>query len=116
MAKYYGKIGYERLVESTPGVWTPVTTVKTYYGDVYKQSRRMEDAQQLNDNVNISNTFSIVADPYAFTHIGEMKWIEWYGAKWKITDASIVYPRIELSIGGVYNAGDETTCSSCETV
>lgn len=110
MSKYYGKIGYERMIESSPGVWTPETTVKAYYGDVYKQSRRLNSGQQVNDNINISNQFSIVADPYAFKHIGEMKWIEWYGTKWKVTDASISYPRIELTIGGVYNA-DENGCT-----
>ena len=103
MAKFCGKIGYETMVESVPGVYTPDTTVRTYYGDVNRQSRRLESDQKVNDDINIGNTFSIVADPFAFGHFHEMKWIEWYGAKWKITDVAVNYPRLELTIGGVYN-------------
>ena len=109
MTKYCGRIGYETLTETSPGVWTPTTTVRTYFGDVTKQTRRLEGAQQVNDNLNISNQFSIVADPFAFNHFHEMKWIEWYGAKWKINDVTVNYPRLDLTIGGVYNDGPETT-------
>ena len=105
MSKFSGRIGYEHMRESSPGVWTPCTTVKTVYGDVTKQSRRLESGQQVNDNINISNQFSIVADPFALNHMHEMKWIEWYGTKWKINDVTVNYPRLDLTIGGVYNDG-----------
>ena len=107
MAKYYGKIGYERMVESTPGVWTPVTTVKSYYGDVYKQTRRLDGGQQVNDNINISNQFSIVADPYAYDNFRWIRYVELMGAKWKITNVEVQYPRLLLSVGGLYN-GSQT--------
>jgi len=59
------------------------------------------------DNLNISNTISILADPYAFKNIGYMKCIEWMGTLWEISSIDISYPRMVLSIGGVYN-GDTT--------
>jgi len=104
MAKFYGKIGYESFEETSPGVHKPVETVRNYYGDVTRQSRRLEGSQKVNDDIDISNTISIVADPYAYSHFHEMKWIEWYGSKWKIATVDVEYPRLNLTIGGLYNA------------
>lgn len=103
MAKYYGEIGYGVTVETAPGVWEEVITTRKYSGDVIKSTRRYESSGNVNDNVNINNTISIVADPYAYEHCGYMKYISWMGTKWKITSVDIEPPRITLSIGGVYN-------------
>ena len=103
MAKFYGKIGYETQVETAPSVYTPNTTVREYYGDIARQSRRLENGQKVNDDINISVTLSIVADPFAYQHFHEMKWVEMHGTKWKISDVTPAYPRLELTIGGVYN-------------
>lgn len=104
MAKFYGKIGYIDTVETSPGVWEEQITERNYYGDVIRNTRRLQTADKLNDDINISNEFSIVADPYAMNHFYSMKYIEFMGAKWKISnvDAS-TYPRLILSVGGLYN-------------
>lgn len=104
MAKFYGKIGYIESVETSPGVWVEQVTERNYYGDVIRNTRRLQTADKLNDDINISNEFSIVADPYAMNHFYSMKYIEFMGAKWKISnvDAS-TYPRLVLSVGGLYN-------------
>ena len=104
MAKFYGKIGYIDTVETSPGVWEEQITERNYYGDVIRNTRRLQTADKLNDDINISNEFSIVADPYAMNHFYSMRYIEFMGAKWKISnvDAS-TYPRLILSVGGLYN-------------
>ena len=68
--KWYGKIGYALTDEPVGGVCTPVMTWKQYYGDVQRYSKRVEASQNINDNINISNTISILADPYALRNIG----------------------------------------------
>ncbi len=105
--KWYGKIGYALTEDNGDGVWTPIMTWKQYYGDVQRFSRRIEGGQTVNDNLNISNTISIIADPYAFKNVGYMKCSEWMGTLWEISSIDISYPRMVLSIGGVYN-GDTT--------
>lgn len=106
MAKWYGRVGYEETIESSPDVWTPIITDRMYAGDVQRQSRRYENAQQINDNLNVNVEISIVADPYAYQHFHEMKYVEYMGNLWKITSIDVQFPRLILSIGGVYN-GDE---------
>ena len=103
MGKFFGAIGYAEMVETKPGVWEEIITERDYYGDVIRNSRRLQSADQLNDNINISNEISIVADPFARDNIYSMRYIVFMGAKWKISNVDIQYPRLILSIGGLYN-------------
>lgn len=103
MAKFYGTIGYVELAESTPGVWSDVVTTKQYTGDVIRNTRRYQDSGNLNDNLVINNMISILADPYANNHFHNMRYVEWMGSKWKITNVEVQRPRLILTIGGVYN-------------
>lgn len=104
MNKYYGRIGYVETVEDTPGVWVEKKTERYYYGDVISNRRMLQSSGQVNDNVNISCQFSILADPYAYDHFHAMRYLEFSGVLWKVTqvDASN-YPKLILTVGGVYN-------------
>lgn len=103
MAKFYGKIGYITTEETKPGVWNETVVEKNCYGDLVRNIRRWESANKVNDDLNINNEVSIVADPYARNNFHSMKYIEFMGAKWKVTSVEVQYPRLILSIGGVYN-------------
>ncbi|MCD8090085.1 MAG: hypothetical protein LUD81_05590 [Clostridiales bacterium] len=103
MAKFYGSIGYGETTETSPGVWEEVITERKYFGDVLQFTRRWENGQGLNDDLNISNKISIVADPFAYEHFHTMRYAEWLGAKWKVSSVEVAYPRLILNIGGVYN-------------
>ena len=103
MAKFYGKIGFADTVETAPGVWTEQIVERNYFGDIIRNTRRLQSSDQLNDDINISNEFSIVADPYANNNFHSMCYIEFMGAKWKITNVEDRYPRLILTVGGVYN-------------
>lgn len=103
MAKFYGAIGYVDSAETTPGVWDEVVTERNYSGDVIRNSRRWQGGENLNDNLTVTNEFSIVADPYAFSNFHTIRYIKWLGAAWKVERIEIQRPRLILTIGGVYN-------------
>lgn len=103
MAKYHGKIGFGISSEIRPGVWKDTIVEKTYYGDIIQNYVRNENAQQVNDNVNISNRFSIISDPFATQNFHSIKYLEYMGVKWKVTSVDVQYPRLVLNVGGVYN-------------
>lgn len=103
MSKYYGKIGFGITTEVTPGVYEVQTQERAYYGDVYKISRQYDKGEGLNDNLNINNEISILADPFACSNFHAMRYIEWMDSKWKITNVTVEYPRLRLSIGGLWN-------------
>ncbi len=103
MAKFFGPIGFIETRETRPGVWVEEITERNYYGDLTKNSRRFESSSQVNDNLTISNILSIVSDPYAIQNFHSMRYVEFMGTRWKITAVEVEYPRLTLTIGGVYN-------------
>lgn len=104
MSKWYGNIGYAETVETTPGDYEEIFTERPYFGDVIRNNRMLQNSGQINDNINISNQISIVADPYATSHIYAMRYAEFQNTKWKISNVDVQYPRLILSLGGIYNA------------
>lgn len=104
MAKWFGKIGFAETVETSPGCWEEQITEREYYGDMNRRSRRLESTSNLNDNINISNEISIISDPFAYQNFHAMRYVEYMGTFWKVTSVDVQYPRLILSVGGVYNA------------
>ena len=103
MAKFCGKIGYIDTVEVEPGIWEEQIIERSYYGDLTRNTSRFQASGGVNDDININNIISIVADPYANENFQHMRYVEFMGAKWKISNVEIQYPRILLTIGGLYN-------------
>lgn len=103
MAKWFGKIGFAEQSETAPGVWTPNIIERDYYGDVIRNTRRLQSTDKVNDDISISNEISIVADPYAMNNFHSMRWIEWMGTKWKTVSVDVQYPRLTISLGEVWN-------------
>ena len=112
MAKFYGKIGYIDTVESEPGYWEEKTIEREYYGDITRNTSRYQNGGQINDNIVINNTLSIVADPYANKNFQHMRYVNWMDTKWKIANVEVQYPRIILTLGGVYNEYENSSGSS----
>lgn len=105
MAKWFGVIGYEETVETSPGVWKEQITERSYYGDVTRNNRRLQSTDKVNDDLTISNEISIVSDPYANDHFYSMRYVEFQGAKWKVSNVEVQYPRLILTLGGLYTNG-----------
>lgn len=103
MAKFYGKIGYIQTVESEPGYWEEKAIEREYYGDITRNTSRYQQDGHINENIVINNIVSIVADPYANENFQHMRYIEWLGTKWKITNIEVQYPRLILTLGGIYH-------------
>lgn len=103
MARYCGKVGFAIDTEVRPGVWKNKIVDRTYYGDSFRMSSRLQDSGNLNDNVTISNEISIVADPFANENFLSIRYAEFMGVKWKVTNIEIQRPRLLMTLGGVYN-------------
>jgi len=103
MAKFHGKIGYIQTEETAPGVHTEIIMEFPYTGDILANNLRWERGENLNDDLNISNRFSIVADAFAYENIQFIRYVTWMGSKWSVRSVDIQRPRLVLSVGGVYN-------------
>lgn len=105
MAKFYGEIGYGESVEtpSGSGVYLDVITEFSYFGDIIRNTRRLESGEGLNDNLFVGNSISVITDEYAVEHFFAIRYIRWAGTLWTVTDVEVRSPRLILSLGSVYN-------------
>lgn len=113
--RYAGNIGYMVLENPEPGIWTEDDIVEIFYkGDLVRNNKKNQAADGVNDNINISNEISIIADPYAMENFFNIVYAEFAGNKWKVTNVTIQYPRLILSLGGVWNGRTGTDRESEE--
>jgi len=119
MAKFYGKIGFQHQEEVRPGIWQPVIVEREYAGDVERQFTRFSPvSEKVNDDINISNDISILADPFALNNFSTIKYVVYFGQRITVSNVEVLYPRLKISMGGVYNgpvpkdAEDPCGCNS----
>ena len=67
---------------------------------VYEQPA---DGEKLTDDVQVNMEISIVANEFAYNFMHLIRYATWRGVKWKVTSVEPQYPRLLLSLGGVYN-------------
>ena len=103
MAKYYGVIGYAVTEMTEHGIYEERIVEEEYVGDVIRNTRRLREGSKINDDVTISNQLSIIADPYTSNNFYTMRYVTFMGAKWKISEVEVQYPRLILTLGGLYN-------------
>lgn len=101
--KWSGIIGFEEQVLTAPGVYSTNITEKFFKGDILKNYRKTQSTENLNDNYLIANEISIIADPFSLNNFYKMKYVTYMGQKWKINSVTINHPRLNLSVGELYN-------------
>lgn len=109
MARFHGEVGYGEKKETVPGVWEEEIIEHSYFGDVIRNTRRMDDTEYLNDDISVSNSISIVADQFAIEHYHGIRYVRWAGTLWTVTTVEVKSPRLILSLGKVYNGNTPTT-------
>lgn len=105
MGKFFDVVGYGETLEdpSDSGVWIDQVTEVQYYGDVIRNTRKLDSGENLNDDISVGNSISIVADEYANKHFFNIKYVRWSGVLWTVTNVEVKSPRLILSLGSVYN-------------
>lgn len=102
--KFSGKVGfYFEDVEVREDVYGPMIVEKQYIGDVKKDRRSFQDSGNKNPSFTVNNQISILANLYAINNWTSIKYVEWKGIKFEVTSVEVGYPRLNLTIGGVWN-------------
>lgn len=106
MPKFCGYIGLSLgCSEDTtkPGVYIEKFQEIKVSGDILKQTWDNRVSNQVNDTITVSHRISIIVDPNISQSIGLIKYVKFLGATWKVVSFEVEYPRLILSLGGVYN-------------
>lgn len=105
--RFYGAVGYADSSETVPGVWKDTITELLYFGDVVRNSRRLDPPPsvppELNSNLTLDNQFSIVGDAEAYENFLKMRYVIWEGVYWRITNVLVQRPRLILTVGGIWD-------------
>ena len=101
--RYSGEIGYFETKETKPGYFEETIVFRKAYGDVVRNTKRDATTNTVNEKIAVSNSISIVADPYAREHFFNIRCVSWQGALWEVRSIDVQYPRLILELGGVYN-------------
>lgn len=109
MAKLRVVVGYGEQVDKGAGVWVDEITERPYKGELERTASSLREGENLNKELSLSNSISIVADAYANEHFFAIRYVTYAGADWEVNnvDAS-VRPRLLLQLGGVYS-GEKPT-------
>src|SRR5688500_329911 len=111
MARFHGEVGYGSTVEKAAGVWQDNIVEKPYFGDLVRNSRRLQEDGQVNKDLTVQNSVSIVADAYASEHFHAIRYVRWAGSLWTVTEVEVQRLRLILRLGGVYNGPTPTPSS-----
>lgn len=103
MARFHGKVGYGTSTEVASGVWEDTIEQREYYGDVVRNTRTLSEGENLNKDLSVQNSISIVADAYANEHFFAIRYVEWAGERWTVSDVEVQRPRLILRLGEVYS-------------
>lgn len=105
MARFRGIVGYGLSAETPPGSgkWVDSVTEKTYQGDIVRTSKSQGSTNNVNEDVILGNSISIVADAFANERFIDIKYVKWAGVVWAVTSVTVQAPRLILNLGGVYN-------------
>lgn len=104
MNKFWGILGFVRDVETSPDVFTEESTERGYTCEVLKREKRWQSSGYvIDDNLTVENRISILADPFALDAMEQIRYLIRGKSKWKVTSVDVAYPKLILTLGGVYH-------------
>ena len=104
-SRWYGKIGFGITKEVRKGVWKPVIEDREYYGNIISVKKTAEQqSYSTNDNLMINAKISILDDGYLSSNCASIRYVEFMGTLWKVREIAPEYPRLVLTLGGLYES------------
>lgn len=106
MSRFCGVVGFATTVEDPidSGNWIEKLQERRYYGDVKRDTRRLQTVENVNQDVVSSNTIEIVMDVFAMNNFHAIRYVVWRGSKWQVPTVEVREHRLVLYLSGLYNA------------
>ena len=116
MARFSGLVGFVHSVRVRPGVTQDVVTEKgPYFGNVTRSSLTMQQGDAVNTELRTTNTIEIMADDqYVNENIFAIRFVEWAGVAWAVSEVTVQRPRLLLRLGGVYHGARAESAPQAE--
>ena len=103
MNKWYGEICFGYTEETSRGIYEKVETRRNYYGNLKRDTKMSYSVgTEVNPNIKFNNIISVISDEYLNNHLIDIKYIDFYGSKWKVASFELAHPRVNLTLGDLY--------------
>lgn len=56
MSKWFGKLGFVETKETEPSAYSEIVTERDCYGDLVRNTRRLQSGDKVNDDISLANT------------------------------------------------------------
>ena len=104
-SRWHGKIGFGVTKEIGKGIWKPTIEEHEYYGNIISVRKTAESQPySTNDALRINSKISIIDDGFISVNCATIRYVEFMGALWKVAEVTPEYPRLVLTLGGVYES------------
>ena len=102
MARFSGKIGISRgPQESVPGVYSEEIIEIEVSGEMRGLGARWSNMSS--SETRLRHVLSIITPEESDVDINEVVYIWWKGRRWSVVNIEYKRPRVELTLGGLYN-------------
>lgn len=103
MTKFRGNIGLNRgPVESDPGIFSQNIEDVEVTGDMMSLGLRWQGAG-MQDTLKAKHILSIITPEEESVEFNEVVYVEWHSRKWSVVSIEYKRPRVNLTLGGLYN-------------
>lgn len=100
------KIGFGETIEypENSGIFKEFITEKKYKGSVVGGlHRRLNLSDKENHDLDLSCKIQVLMNTYIASRFSSIRYVEYMGVKWTVEALDILYPDIEMTLGGIYH-------------
>ena len=102
MSRFSGKLGFVMTRETEEGVWLEDKIEIPVKGTIRSLYVRNDNDSSVNSNLRLTNEVSILLDSKIQTYLETLKYVIWKGSKWEVRSIGVNYPRLTITLGGLY--------------
>lgn len=103
MSRFRGPIGINRGTQETaPGIHQVVIEEVTVYGEIRNVAARWSQ-QNANETLRAQHLLSVVTPEDSEIDFNAVVYVVWKGRKWSVVSIQYKRPRVDLTLGGLYN-------------
>lgn len=111
MAKFSGNIGFNMPVDKGTGIYEDFIVERHYRGEILSQSRKYQTESKILGDIECNVRISILSDDFLRVNLSQIRYLHYSGSVWTVKSIEPTYPRIVLTVGGVYNGPQATTAN-----
>lgn len=102
--RYSGVLGVRGpAVEDSPGIFVRPITEYTVSGEIFTSPARWSQGETQQDSLTASQVISCIVDTSKVNVFLDVAYATWQGKKWLVKSVTHQPPRMEFTLGGVFN-------------